>query len=137
MSVISRDIETIAVTRVSNKVTRSRNKIVTMSSDSSESGDATKVFKLRSRRSFPIWKQKIMSVASAKGFDQYLTKSIPIKTQAEIDAKEIDQINEADEDVRRVKKGELTKWKRERSRSLKAAEMLTSSVKSKDLKMPA
>ena len=105
-----------------------------MPSDSSDSGENMRVFKLRSRRSFPTWKQKIMSVASAKGFDQYITNNIAVKTQAELDLKETDMINESNEDARRVMKGELTKWTRERNRSLKAAEMLTSSVQSKDLK---
>ena len=44
-------------------------------------------------------------------------------------------INETDGNARRVKKGELSKWKRERKRSLAATAMLTSSIKSKDLTM--
>ena len=106
----------------------------TKMSSNSDSDDHMKVYKLRSRRGFPIWKQKIMSVASAKGFDHYLTTNVAVKTQGDIDTKEIEVINETDDDARRVKKGELTKWKRERKRSLAAAEMLTSSVRSKDLK---
>ena len=101
---------------------------------SSESDENTKVYKLRSRAEFPVWKQKVMSIASAKGFDQYLTTNLPVKTQAELDNKELDMISEVNDDVRRVLKGELTKWKRERKRSLAAADMLTSSVRSKDLK---
>ena len=108
-----------------------------MSSDSNESSDGMKVYKLKSRRGFPTWKQKIMSVASAKGYDHYLTTNVTVRTQTELDEKETEVINEIDDDVRRVKKGELTKWKRERKRSLAAAEMLTTSVRSKDLKMLA
>ena len=103
-------------------------------SSNSDSDDHMKTYKLRNRKGFSAWKQKIMSVASAKGYDQYLTTNITVKTQAELDTKEIEMINESNDDARRVKKGELTKWKRERKRSLAAAEMLTSSVRSKDLK---
>ena len=101
---------------------------------SSESDENTKVYKLRSRAEFPVWKQKVISIASAKGFDQYLTTNLPVKTQAELDNKELDMISEVNDDARRILKGELTKWKRERKRSLAAADMLTSSVRSKDLK---
>ena len=48
-----------------------------------------------------------MSVASAKGFNQYIEQNIAVKTQAELDILETDMINEADENVRRVKKGEF------------------------------
>ena len=92
------------------------------------------MFKLRSRKAFPIWKQKVMSAASARGFDQYFTKNLAVKTQDELDQQETDVINETDDNQRRVKKGELAKWKRERKRSLATAAMLTSSVRSKDLK---
>ena len=107
-----------------------------MSSDSSTMSE-TKVCKLRSRKYFPIWKQKILSAASSKGYDKYLTTSVAVKTDAEIDAKEVDYINEADDKQRRIKKGELHKMKSERKKSLAAAEMLTNSVRSKDLKMLA
>ena len=110
---------------------------VQMSSDSdSENGD-TRVFKLKSRSYFPMWKQKTLSTASHRGFDQFLTTNISVRTQEELDTLEIDYINEADEEVRRVKKGELRKLKRERKRSVAAAAMLTSSVRSKDLKLLA
>ena len=105
-----------------------------MSSDSSDSGSDTKVYKLRSRRYFPIWKQKMLSSASSKGFDKYLLNDVQVKTEAEIDTKETEYINEADDNVRRVKKGELVQMKRERKKSLAAAAALTSSVRSKDLK---
>ena len=71
------------------------------------------------------------------GFDQFLTTNISVRTQEEFDTLEIDYINEADEEVRRVKKGELRKLKQERKRSVAAAAMLTSSVRSKDLKLLA
>ena len=80
-----------------------------MSSDSNESSDGMKVYKLKSRRGFPTWKQKIMSVASAKGYNHYLTTNVTVRTQTELDEKETQVINEIDDDVRRVKKGELTK----------------------------
>ena len=108
-----------------------------MSSDSSDSGNDAKVYKLRSRRYFPVWKQKTLSAACSKGYEKYFTTSVVIKTEAEIDAKETDYINEVDEKVRRVKKGELAQMKRERKKSLEAANMLTSSVRTKDLKMLA
>ena len=111
-----------------------RNKEQGTMSSNSDSEENAKLYKLRSRRGFPIWRQKTMSTASAKGFDQYLTSNIQVKTQAELDAKEIEMINETDDDLRRIKKGELIKLKRERKRSLAAAEILTSSVRSKDLK---
>ena len=107
-----------------------------MSSDSSEASD-TKVYKLRSRRHFPIWKQKTLSNASSRGFEQFFLKSKTVKTQDEIDILETDYINEPDETQRRIKKGELNKHKRERKKSLAAAAMLTSSVRSKDLKILA
>ena len=108
-----------------------------MSSVSSSSDGDTKVYKLRSRRHFPIWKQKILSAASSKGYDKFLTSSVAVKTEMEIDAKEVDYINEVDDKQRRIKKGELNKMKNERKKSLAAAQMLTSSVRSKDIKMLA
>ena len=108
-----------------------------MSSDSSNSGQDSKVYKLRSRRYFPIWKQKTLSSAFSKGFEEYLLKNKSVKTQDEIDIKETSYINKTDDVKRRVMKGELGKWKRERRRSLAAASMLTSSVRTKDLKMLA
>ena len=108
-----------------------------MSSDSDSDERETRVFKLKSRSYFPKWKQKTLSMAISKGFDQFLTDSISVKTQDELDNIEIDYINEADEEAKRVKKRELRKLKRERKRSLAAAAMLTSSVRSKDLKLLA
>ena len=90
-----------------------RNKQQEMRISNSNSDDHTKINKLRCRRGFPNWKQQIMLVANAKGFDQYLTTNIVVKTQAELDAKEIELINEINDDSRKMKKGELTKWKRE------------------------
>ena len=103
-------------------------------SDSSSSGDDTKVQKLRSKKEFPIWKQKILSTASSKGYEQYLLKSVVIKTQDELDVLETSCINETDDAKRRVLKGELAKYKRERKRSLAAANLITSNVRDKDLK---
>ena len=105
-----------------------------MSSDSSNAEENTKVYKIRSKKGFPIWKQKIMSVASSKGFEQYLTKDIAIKTQDELDNLETAFINKNDDAKRRVMKGELAKYKRERKRSLAAAELITINVRNKDLK---
>ena len=79
----------------------------------------------------------MLSNASSRGFDNYFINNVPIKTQAELDTAEQDYINETDEGQRRVKKSQLNKLKRERSRSLLAAEMLTNSVRSKDLKILA
>ena len=104
-------------------------------SSSSESEGEVKVSKLRSRTYFPIWKQKALSATSLKGWDRYLTNAVVIKTQAEIDIKEANYINEVDDKVRRVKKAELNQMKRERNKCLEAADMLTRSIRSKDLKM--
>ena len=108
-----------------------------MSSDSSEASKAMKVYKLRSRRHFATWKQKTLANASTRGFEQYLLNDIPVKTQNEIDTAEQDYINEADNGQRRVKKGTMNKYKRERQKSLATAEMLTNSVRFKDLKILA
>ena len=109
-----------------------------MSSDSSEaSNNTTRVYKLRSRRHFATWKQKALSNASSRGFDQFLVNNVPVKTQTELDTEEQAYINETDEGQRRIKKGQLSKMKRERKKSLAAAEMLTNSVRSKDLKILA
>ena len=105
-----------------------------MSSDSSESGDDTRVYKLRSKKGFPIWKQKILSTASSKGFEQYLLKDSVIKTQDDLDALETTYINETDDVKRRVMKGELAKYKRERRCNLAAANLIASNVRDKDLK---
>ena len=74
---------------------------------------------------------------SAKGVDKYLLNKVVVKTQDELDALETAYINETNDDQRRVKKAELKKHKRERSKSLAAAAMLTNSVKPKDLKILA
>ena len=115
---------------------RVRVKVSKMSS-SSESEDDAKVYKLRSRSYFPIWKQKTLSMASSRGFEKYLSTSVPVNTEAEIDAKMAAYINETDDGARRVLKGELSQMKRARKKSLEAANMLTNSVRSKDLKMLA
>ena len=108
-----------------------------MSSDSSDSGDNTKVYKLRSKKRFPIWKQKIVSAASSRGFEQFLLKDAAVKTQDELDMIETEYINETDDVKRRKLKGELSKYKRERKRSLAAADLITSNVRDKDLKQLA
>ena len=105
-----------------------------MSSDSSNSDENTKVYKLVSKKKFPIWKQKMMSTASSKGFDKYLLNDVTVKTQDELDAKETQYINEPDETTRRVLKGELAKETRERKRSLAAAELIIVNVREGDLK---
>ena len=106
-----------------------------MSSDSSNSDSNTKVYKLRSRYYFPIWKQKTLSSASARGLDKFFTQNVTVKTETEVDTMETEYINETDDGKRRKLKGELNQMKRERRKSLAAAAMLTNSVKSKDLKM--
>ena len=106
-----------------------------MSSDSSEASGSTKVYKLRSKKYFPIWKQKALSTASSRGYNKYLTQDVTVKTETEIDTMETNYINETDDAKRRKMKGELSKYKRERKRSLEAADMLVSYARSKDLKM--
>ena len=106
-----------------------------MSSSSSESGNKTKAYKLKSRKHFPIWKQKTLATANLKGFAKYLTQNVTISSEADIDLKEMDYINEVDDGKRRKLKGELSQMKRIRQKSLDAAEMLTNSVRSKELKM--
>ena len=69
MPLISRDTETIKMNE--KQVIKE-----TMSSDSNDFEENMKTHKLRSRRGLLIWKQKIMSVASAKNFDQYLTINV-------------------------------------------------------------
>ena len=83
-------------------------------SSNSDSDDHMKTYKLRSRRGFTVWRQKVMSVASAKGYDQYLTSDLKVKTQAELDSKENEMINEIDDARIIILKGELAKLKRER-----------------------
>ena len=56
-----------------------------MSSDSSEASNDTKVYKLRSRKGFQVWKQKFLSNASSKGFEQFFLKDFAVKTQDELD----------------------------------------------------
>ena len=85
-----------------------------MSSDSSDSGNDTKGYKLRSRKKFPTWKQKMISNASSKGLDKYLLNDENVKTQDELDAQETSYINETDDGQRRIKKSQLNKWTRER-----------------------
>ena len=63
-----------------------------------------------------------------------MLNDVPIKTQAEFDTLEIDYINETDDSGRRKLKAELSKHKRERRRSLAAADLITSNVRDKDLK---
>ena len=106
-----------------------------MSSDSSVVSGNTKVYKLRSKKYFPIWKQKALSTASSRGYNKYLTQDVTVKTETEIDTMETNYINETDDAKRRKMKGELSKYKRERKRSLEAADMLKSCARSKDLKM--
>ena len=108
-----------------------------MSSDSSDSDRDAKAFKLRSRKFFPIWKQKTISAASTKGYSKYLTEDVSVKSDTEIDNKEAEYIKEVDDTQRRIKKGELVKMKRMKKKSLAAAALLTKSVRSRDLKMLA
>ena len=110
-----------------------------MSDNSSASGNHhdTKVYKLRSRKNFPNWKQKTLSMASSKGYERFLLEVVKVESDTVIDQKEVDYINEGNADVRRILKSELNKMKKVRERSLKAATMLTCRVKDSDLKMLA
>ena len=116
-----------------NKEQRTRNKS-NLSSDSSDTDAKANVYKLCSKKAFPIWKQKIISAASSKGYDQFLLKDVTVKTQDELDTLETDYINETDDAKRRKLKGELSKHKRERTRSLAAADLIISNVRDKGLK---
>ena len=62
----------------------------------------TKVYKLRSKRYFPIWKQKVLSAASSRGYNKYLTNNVNMETEIDIDIKETEYINETDNVKRRV-----------------------------------
>ena len=77
------------------------------SDDSSDSGGNAKAFKLRSRKLFPIWKQKTISAASSKGYSKYLIEDVKVESDMEKDQKETEYINGVDDKQRRVKKGEL------------------------------
>ena len=68
-----------------------------MSSDSRDSDTDAKAFKLRSRKLFPIWKQKTISAASTKGYSKYLTEDMSVKSDTEIDNKEVEYIKEVDD----------------------------------------
>ena len=98
-----------------------------MSSDS-ESDRNTKVYKLRSRKNFPSWKQKTLSMASSKGFERFLLEDVVVRSEVEIDSKETEVINEVNADARRRLNGEAIKWRRNRKKSLATAAMLTCSV---------
>ena len=76
-----------------------------MSSESSDEGDKARVYRLKSKKVFPIWKQKIISAASSRGFEQFLLKDITVKTQDELDVIETDYINETDDAAGRKLKG--------------------------------
>ena len=123
-----RDIKRFYLKRLKFKVKSN------MSSDSDSDRD-TKVYKLRSRKNFPSWKQKTLSMASSKGHARFLLEKVDIKTEDEIDAKETEMIEEKDVDNRRKLKAEARKWIKERKKSLEAAAVLTCSVKTGDLKM--
>ena len=91
-----------------------------MSSDSSDSGDHTKVYKLKSRKNFPAWKQKTLSLASSKGHERFLLKTVKVPTEDEVNGKEQDYIQETDKaKAKQYKKGARTheKGKEEESRS--------------------
>ena len=61
-------------------------KVMSTSGDSSSERN-TKVYKLRSRKNFPSWKQKTLSTASSKGFKRFLLEDVKIKSEAELDQK--------------------------------------------------
>ena len=106
-----------------------------MSSNSSNSGDHTKVYKLKSRKNFPAWKQKTLSLASSKGYERFLLKTVKVPTEDKVNGKEQDYIQETDKTKAKQYKKELGLMKKERKKSLAAAAMLTGSVRTKDLKM--
>ena len=51
-----------------------------MSDTSSNEGSNTKVYKLKSRRNFPEWKQKTLSLAKTKDYDKFLLEIVNVKT---------------------------------------------------------
>ena len=107
-----------------------------MSSDSSDYGTSSaKVYKLKSRKTFPAWKQKTLSLAKSKGYERFLLNNVPVKTEVELEAEEAIYIGLTDAGAKALKKREIKKWKKERDLSTTAAAVLTMSVKSKDLKI--
>ena len=102
----------------------------------SDSGDSehhkTSVYKLRSRKNFPSWKQKTLSMASSKGYERFLLEDVKIEKEQVIDDKKVDYIDEVDTDKRRKLRAEWSKMAKERKKSLAAATMLTCSVKDKE-----
>ena len=106
-------------------------------SDSSDSDRNTSVYKLRSRKNFPSWKQKTLSMASSKGYERFLLEDVKVEKEEVIDDKETEYIEEADADERRKLKAEWQKMVKVKKKSLDAAAMLTCSVRNKDLKMLA
>ena len=76
-------------------------------------------------------------MASSKGYERFLLEDVKVEDDVVIDQKETDYINETDIDKRRKLKSELTKMMKVKEKSLKAAAMLTCSVKDSDLKMLA
>ena len=78
-----------------------------MSSDSSDYGTSSaKVYKLKSRKTFPAWKQKTLSLAKSKGYERFLLSEVPIKTEVELEAEETTYLGLTDAGARAIKKRE-------------------------------
>ena len=108
---------------------------VIMSDTSSNEGYNTKVYKLKSRKNFPEWKQKTLSLAKSKGYDRFLLNSVVVKTETEIEVLEDDYHAEQDAVLKASKKRIASKAKKERKAFLRAATVLAMSVRTKDLKI--
>ena len=65
-----------------------------MAYENSDSEHNTKVYKLKSRKNFPSWKQKTLSLASSLGYERFLLGDVVVKTEDEVDAKEEEYIEE-------------------------------------------
>ena len=68
-------------------------KSLKMSDSSDSEHHDTRVYKLRSRKNFPNWKQKTLSMASSKGYERFLLEDVNVEDDVVIDQKEIDYIN--------------------------------------------
>ena len=106
-----------------------------MSDLSSDEGHNTKVYKLKSRKTFPKWKQKTLSLARSKGYDRFLLNDVKVKSEAEIEVLEDEYHAETDSTLKALKKRIASKAIKERKLYMRAATVLTLSVRTKDLKI--
>ena len=75
-----------------------------MSDTSSNDRYNTKVYKLNSRKNFPEWKQKTLSLAQSKGYDRFLISKVVVKSEAEIEVLEDEYHAEQDPVLKATKK---------------------------------